>query len=35
MPKQWTDMDTDEKLEFLRTELIRAGQAAHQIRANS
>jgi hypothetical protein len=34
MAKQWTNMDTEEKLEFLRNELIRANQTAHQIRAD-
>jgi hypothetical protein len=34
MPKQWTEMDTNEKLEYLRNELIRAGQTAHQIRTD-
>jgi hypothetical protein len=34
MAKQWTDMDTEEKFEFLRNELIRASQTAHQIRTD-
>ena len=33
MSKQWSDMDTEEKLEFLRNSLIRANQSEVHLHA--
>ena len=33
MSKQWSDMDTEEKLEFLRNSLIRANQSEVRLHA--